>query len=170
MQTPRSSSKFSTRDSQGALGGHRVTTVAPTISRRTIKVFIGVALLSLALSLAAVAMAAYNMSSRSFNSVTVKHLTVTPDEKSSEGILVRYEGKDTDFVSEAAGVRVEMPTAASVGSSQQAGLHVVGGQYSLRGDTPNTAAVFADQPKTFAFSSRGATSGSILANNNVPIV
>ena len=162
---------FSKRDAGAPLPHGRTTThVRPTISRHTIWWFIGIALVAVALSAAALGVSIHNMSTRSFDSLTVKHLRVNVDEKRPEGILIAFAGKDTQFTSAAAGVRVDMPLAHSQGSSQQAGVLVEGGQYGVYADAPQTAGAFVKAPPYYAFASSQAAAGSILVNNDEGVV
>ena len=160
---------FSKRDASAPLPmphGRTTAHLRPTITRKTMYWFIGIALLAVILAATALGIAVHNMSSRSFDSLTVKHLRVNVDEKRPEGILIAFAGKDSQFAGGAAGVRVDMPLAHSQGSSQQAGVLVEGGQYGLYTDAPQTAGVFVKSPPYYAYAASQAAAGSILVNND----
>lgn len=138
-------------------------------SKTVLRVFFGMALLAMLAAFAALGISIHNMSSRTFKSIKAEHITVTASTDRPEGILVLMEGKDSAYQSGAAGIRVDMPAQHSIGSSQQAGLVVQGGQYGVESKTPQTAGVVVSNPANYAYSVQGGVVGSLLANNNTGV-
>lgn len=141
----------------------------PIVTRRALNWFIGLAVIAAVLSVGAVALGVMAYTTRTYDSLTVGHLTVRPPTGRREGVLVEFTGAETAYPAAAAGVRVAMPDAGAAGSTSQAAVRVSGGQVGLHAEEQRAAAVLADHPATDAFAVAGGAAGHLLTHNGASV-
>lgn len=148
----------------GSLARQRTHTIGAFFTKnKFILLTVGV-VVALCIACAALGMAIHQKASTSFSTVTTKHLIIKADKDNSEAISIEFEGNDSDYPANAAGVRINMPRAAGQGSTAQAGVKVTGGQFALDADAPVTAGVVVSQPNDWAIQVKGGTSGNLIGS------
>lgn len=133
---------------------------------RTLRLAKWVAIVALAIAVVALAGSVYASFFRTrFPMLETDHLAVTASSKFSEAILVTFPGATASYTTSMAGINVQMP-ASQGGNSQQAGVHVQGGQVGvLASGQVGSAATFAPGADAVGVQFEGSNKAALPTDN-----